>query len=263
MSQFESEIKRRRTFAIISHPDAGKTTLTEKFLLYGGAIVQGGRALNPPGALFQGLDFGQFPLLLNLSHQLFQQVSDGDHSQQTAVFVQNHGVIGPALLHLLEENVCLEGLWDKERGLYHGVQDFLDGTVLEAEKVPGVQDTHHLVHRAGTDGIAGVPGFKEDLLPFLGGLACPEQVQFRAVGGEFSHGEVVKFKDILNELLGGGVKDPLLTAPVVTVLTASTNGVLRLLGVDPNADEEEVSEEEIKMMVTTPSRPPYSSRTTA
>ena len=38
-------------------------------------------------------------------------------------------------------------------------------------------------------------------------------------------------------------------APVVTVLTASTNGVLRLLGVDPNADEEEVSEEEIKMMV--------------
>lgn len=34
----EQEIKRRRTFAIISHPDAGKTTLTEKFLLYGGAV---------------------------------------------------------------------------------------------------------------------------------------------------------------------------------------------------------------------------------
>ena len=32
------EIKRRRTFAIISHPDAGKTTLTEKLLLYSGAI---------------------------------------------------------------------------------------------------------------------------------------------------------------------------------------------------------------------------------
>lgn len=40
-----------------------------------------------------------------------------------------------------------------------------------------------------------------------------------------------------------------LFAPVVTVLTASTNGILRLLGIDPNADEEEVSEEEIKMMV--------------
>ena len=38
----ESEIKRRRTFAIISHPDAGKTTLTEKFLLYGGAVQLAG-----------------------------------------------------------------------------------------------------------------------------------------------------------------------------------------------------------------------------
>ena len=37
-----SETKRRRTFAIISHPDAGKTTLTEKLLLYGGAIRQAG-----------------------------------------------------------------------------------------------------------------------------------------------------------------------------------------------------------------------------
>lgn len=38
MADLKNEIKRRRTFAIISHPDAGKTTLTEKFLLYGGAI---------------------------------------------------------------------------------------------------------------------------------------------------------------------------------------------------------------------------------
>lgn len=36
--EIEKEIRRRRTFAIISHPDAGKTTLTEKLLLYGGAI---------------------------------------------------------------------------------------------------------------------------------------------------------------------------------------------------------------------------------
>ena len=38
MSNIAEEINKRRTFAIISHPDAGKTTLTEKFLLYGGAI---------------------------------------------------------------------------------------------------------------------------------------------------------------------------------------------------------------------------------
>jgi peptide chain release factor 3 len=42
MMKFESEIRKRRTFAIISHPDAGKTTLTEKFLLFGGAIQTAG-----------------------------------------------------------------------------------------------------------------------------------------------------------------------------------------------------------------------------
>ena len=36
------EVARRRTFAIISHPDAGKTTLTEKLLLYGGALREAG-----------------------------------------------------------------------------------------------------------------------------------------------------------------------------------------------------------------------------
>lgn len=42
MSDFLQEIQRRRTFAIISHPDAGKTTLTEKLLLFGGAIQLAG-----------------------------------------------------------------------------------------------------------------------------------------------------------------------------------------------------------------------------
>ncbi|MGN0687883.1 MAG: peptide chain release factor 3 [Oscillospiraceae bacterium] len=42
MAELKKEIEKRRTFAIISHPDAGKTTLTEKFLLYGGAISLAG-----------------------------------------------------------------------------------------------------------------------------------------------------------------------------------------------------------------------------
>jgi peptide chain release factor 3 len=42
MTDLEAEIDRRRTFAIISHPDAGKTTLTEKLLLFGGAITMAG-----------------------------------------------------------------------------------------------------------------------------------------------------------------------------------------------------------------------------
>src|SRR5690348_17109324 len=42
MSTHAIETQRRRTFAIISHPDAGKTTLTEKLLLFGGAIQMAG-----------------------------------------------------------------------------------------------------------------------------------------------------------------------------------------------------------------------------
>ena len=42
MSELIKEIERRKTFGIISHPDAGKTTLTEKLLLFGGAIQEAG-----------------------------------------------------------------------------------------------------------------------------------------------------------------------------------------------------------------------------
>ena len=50
----KKEIENRRTFAIISHPDAGKTTLTEKFLLYGGAICLRRHIQNIDGSRFRG-----------------------------------------------------------------------------------------------------------------------------------------------------------------------------------------------------------------
>ena len=50
MKDFVEQIQKRRTFAIISHPDAGKTTLTEKLLLYGGAIQQAGIVKGKKGA---------------------------------------------------------------------------------------------------------------------------------------------------------------------------------------------------------------------
>ena len=50
MPDYTKEIERRRTFAIISHPDAGKTTLTEKFLLYGGAIILAGSVIGKASA---------------------------------------------------------------------------------------------------------------------------------------------------------------------------------------------------------------------
>ena len=49
MTDPRSEAARRRTFAIISHPDAGKTTLTEKFLLYGGMLTAGAGAVKAKG----------------------------------------------------------------------------------------------------------------------------------------------------------------------------------------------------------------------
>ena len=56
MGNYAEEINRRRTFAIISHPDAGKTTLTEKFLLYGGAINLAGSVEKGKLIVIEGVD---------------------------------------------------------------------------------------------------------------------------------------------------------------------------------------------------------------
>lgn len=53
----QDEIKKRKTFAIISHPDAGKTTLTEKLLLFGGAIRQAGTVKGKKGGKFATSDW--------------------------------------------------------------------------------------------------------------------------------------------------------------------------------------------------------------
>lgn len=55
--KFDKEINRRKTFAIISHPDAGKTTLTEKFLLFGGAIQTAGAVKSNKIKKFATSDF--------------------------------------------------------------------------------------------------------------------------------------------------------------------------------------------------------------
>ncbi|MCP3897730.1 GTP-binding protein, partial [Moraxella sp.] len=60
-SNFVNEINKRRTFAIISHPDAGKTTVTEKLLLFGKAIqmagtVKGRKAARHACSVWRGLE---------------------------------------------------------------------------------------------------------------------------------------------------------------------------------------------------------------
>jgi len=57
MADLAHEIQRRRTFAIISHPDAGKTTLTEKLLLYGGAIREAGSVKARRGGAYATSDW--------------------------------------------------------------------------------------------------------------------------------------------------------------------------------------------------------------
>ena len=67
MSKYTKEIEKRRTFAIISHPDAGKTTLTEKFLLYGGAINLAGSVKGKATARHAVSDVISLFLLLSTS----------------------------------------------------------------------------------------------------------------------------------------------------------------------------------------------------
>ena len=55
--QIRHEVAHRRTFAIISHPDAGKTTLTEKLLLFSGAILQAGTVKGKKGGKFATSDW--------------------------------------------------------------------------------------------------------------------------------------------------------------------------------------------------------------
>jgi len=57
MSQFIEEVSKRRTFAIISHPDAGKTTITEKVLLFGNAIQQAGTVKGKKSGQFAKSDW--------------------------------------------------------------------------------------------------------------------------------------------------------------------------------------------------------------
>ena len=57
LQRIEDEVKHRRTFAIISHPDAGKTTLTEKLLLFSGAILEAGTVKGKKGGKFATSDW--------------------------------------------------------------------------------------------------------------------------------------------------------------------------------------------------------------
>ena len=76
---YEQEIEKRRTFAIISHPDAGKTTLTEKFLLYGGAIALAGSVKGKKAARHAVSDWMEIEKQrgISVTYSFFQLYFDG------------------------------------------------------------------------------------------------------------------------------------------------------------------------------------------
>ena len=78
MSDLKTEINRRRTFAIISHPDAGKTTLTEKFLLYGGAINLAGSVKGKATARHAVSDWMEIEKERGISPPLFSSLNMTD-----------------------------------------------------------------------------------------------------------------------------------------------------------------------------------------
>ena len=89
-----AEIGRRRTFAIISHPDAGKTTLTEKFLLYGGAIQMAGQVRAKGEARRTRSDFMQMEkdrgISVSASAMSFDYAAGGDDFRFNLVDTPGH-----------------------------------------------------------------------------------------------------------------------------------------------------------------------------
>ncbi len=77
--KLKNEIEKRRTFAIISHPDAGKTTLTEKFLLYGGAINTAGSVKGKANSKYAVSDWMQIEKErgISVTSSVLQFIYDG------------------------------------------------------------------------------------------------------------------------------------------------------------------------------------------
>ena len=83
MSSFKEEISKRRTFAIISHPDAGKTTLTEKLLLYGGAINLAGSVKGKRTAKHAVSDWMEIEKQRGISVHLVDECNDRNITHYT------------------------------------------------------------------------------------------------------------------------------------------------------------------------------------
>ena len=109
---YADEISKRRTFAIISHPDAGKTTLTEKLLLFGGAIQTGTRYVTyvVPGVLLLCAGFGAATTAVGVSQDLTGGIIDRFRSMDVAGAAVLAGHVTASVVRNLASTVLVLGV---------------------------------------------------------------------------------------------------------------------------------------------------------
>ena len=175
---------------------------------------------------------GVVGLISQVSNQLLYQVVYGYDAHHAAVFVHDHrhGVAG--LFHVAKQQVGLYSLRHKIGRMYGLVHNAPAGPVAQAEVVLGVEDADYLVRRTVTDGVESVAALVDGLFPDLVAVLQPEDNHVGAVGGDVAHHNVVKLKDVLDELFLLVVYGALLAARVYHhPYLFLADLVLRLVGV--------------------------------
>ena len=136
-----------------------------------------------------------------VAHQLLNQVVQRHDAHHAAVLVQHHGQGIAGTLHVAEQGVGLNGLRHEVRRADGAGHYALPTLIRQAEVLLGVQNAHHIVRTVLAHGVAGVPRVVDGLGPIVHGVVQPQQIHIRAVGGDLFGGQVVKLKDVLDELL--------------------------------------------------------------
>ena len=180
-----------------------------------GHLLQRGLSPDLPGTRLHGLDEGLLRFLLpQLAHQLLHQVAEGEDTRHAAVLIQHHGHGSALLPHIAKQYVGLYAFGHKVGGLHRLGQHPLPALVGETEIILGVEDAHHVVRRLPAHRVADVAAGSDGVGPLLHALLHPQDGQVGAVGGDLPGGQVVKLKDILDELLLLVVDGALLRAHV-------------------------------------------------
>ena len=133
---------------------------------------------------------------------------------RSAVFIQNHGKVVAVLLHVAEQNVCFHA-FRHEKHLAHGLLHYvLARKIGQAQIYFCVEHTDDVVDALLADGIEGIGRAFDGLIPFRNGFVVPEERDFRAVRHDFTNGQVVELKHVLDHFAFFGIDYALFAAAV-------------------------------------------------